>query len=104
MYSCYCDVTASLSYKLKDKIGSVIGHALHILELFWVILIMIVVITFELSILKFIFNTITMLLKFSLNCDNTLAENMKNFGKIFRCDKKYFEKDLDSPKYLVLLI
>ena len=48
---------------------------------------MIVVITFELSILKFIFNTITMLLKFFLNYDNTLAENIKNFGKIFRCDK-----------------
>ena len=53
---------------------------------------MIVVVTFESSILKFIFNTITMLLKFSLNCDNTFAENMKNFGKIFRCDKNTLKK------------
>ena len=33
-----------------------------------------------------------MLLKFSLNCDNTFAENMKNFGKIFRCDKNTLKK------------
>lgn len=49
---------------------------------------MIVLLIFKLSILKFIFNPISMLLDFSLSRDvNNIAKNVKMFGNMFRSDK-----------------